>query len=145
MVNIMKNKKLIIGICIGIIAVCVIVATYILTVKKTRIEISDKDSWFSDFEIVDGETRIQCALSVKNNSKEDITFSVNAIFDQDFESGLVSDKTVTGTWDNSGLADITLKAGQELTGEKITFTSKNNGCNTKQDRNLPKLEVRELR
>ena len=131
-------KKIIVMILMIVIAITI--AYILMSYNKPEIQLIEKESYFDTFEVVDGETRITCVLSVKNNTNKNITFNVNAIFDQDYENGLVSDKSVEGIWSDTGLTEISLAPKEKVSYKKIVFSSKNAGCDTKMDRNLPKIE-----
>ena len=137
----MKKKIVLLFIIVIAITIALILALY----NKTGIQLIEKESYFDTFEIVDGETRITCVLSVKNNTNENITFNVNAKFDQDYQNGLVSDKYVEGVWSDTGLAEISLAPKEKISYKKIVFSSKNAGCDTKMDRNLPKIEFETIK
>ena len=112
--------------------------------QNEKIEIVVDKSYLSDFVVQDGETKISCILTFKNTSNEDITFSVKAHFTDDFESGLVSDEYVIGICDDTEEDVITIKAGEIIEYKEISFYSKNNGCETKNDRLLPDLTIEEV-
>ena len=131
-------RKMIVMIFIIVIAIAI--ASILVLHNKPGIQLIEKESYFDTFEIVDGETRIICVLSVKNNTNKDVTFRVNAIFDQDYQSGLVSDKSVEGIWSDTGVAKISLAPKEKVSYKEIVFSSKNAGCDTKTDRKLPKIE-----
>ena len=128
---------------IFILVIAIVIALILVSYNKPGIQLIEKESYFDTFEIVDGETRITCVLSVKNNTNKDITFNVNAIFDQDYQNGLVSDKSVKGVWSDTGVAEISLAPKEKISYKKIVFSSKNAGCDTKMDRKLPKIEFEE--
>ncbi|MCR4745859.1 MAG: hypothetical protein K5894_11625 [Lachnospiraceae bacterium] len=107
----MRLKKTIVMVMSVVITITI--ALILLSHNKPGIQLIEKESYFDTFEIVDGETRIICVLSVKNNTNNDITFNVNAIFDQDYKNGLVSDKSIEGVWSDTGMTEISL-APKEL-------------------------------
>ncbi|RKM56980.1 hypothetical protein D6853_02875 [Butyrivibrio sp. X503] len=123
------------------LVIVIVIAFFLVSSNKPRIQLIEKESYFDTFEVVNGETRIMCVLSIKNNTDEMITLSVNAIFDQDYQSGLVSDKTVEGVWDDTGVAEISLAPKEKVSYKKIIFSSPNAGCDTKTDRNLPEIQL----
>lgn len=131
-------------IIIIVFSILIIVMIYmIISLSGNRIEVIKNKSYFDTFEIEDDETSIYCVLSIKNNSNEKISFSINADFEKDYESGLVTDRVITGIWEESGERVVTLNAGEELLYKKIVFKSQNNGCDVKNSRNLPKIEISE--
>ncbi|SKB98978.1 hypothetical protein SAMN06296386_11261 [Lachnospiraceae bacterium] len=109
--------------------------------NNSGIRLIEKESYFDNFEVVDGETRITCVLSIKNNTNKFVSLSVNAIFDQDYQNGLVSDRSVEGVWSDTGAAEISLAPKEKASYKKIVFSSKNAGCDTKTDRNLPEIQL----
>lgn len=111
--------------------------------QNEKIEIVVDKSYLSDFVVQDGETKINCVLTFKNTSDKDITFSVKAHFTDDYESGLVSDEYVIGICDDTDEDVITIKAGETIEYKGISFSSKNNGCENKNDRLLPELTIEE--
>ena len=132
-------RKIVIGVvCAFIIMMSIFYGFFFFF---TKVEVVKNESWFSDFEIQNGETLIYCELTLKNNSNAPTTFSVKGVFDKDYESGLVSDKVVTGYFEDSGETSITLGPQEKVSNKRIVFKSKNNGCEIKQDRELPELRI----
>ncbi|WP_022758729.1 hypothetical protein [Butyrivibrio fibrisolvens] len=111
--------------------------------EQGNVEIVEANSYLSDFVVQDGETKINCVLTFKNTSDKDITFSVKAHFTDDYESGLVSDEYVIGICDDTDEDVITIKAGETIEYKGISFSSKNNGCENKNERLLPELTIEE--
>ncbi len=128
------------GLTISLV-ILVVTALFLVQFNKPRVQLVEKESYFDTFEVDNDETKIICVLTIKNNTNEEITFSVNAVFDEDYKNGLVSDKTIEGTWNDTGLAEITLAPKEKLSNETITFSSQNAGCDTKTDRNLPEIQL----
>ena len=112
--------------------------------KEEIIEINLSKSYFSGFEISEGNTQIKCILTIENHSDKDVTISIKAHFTDDFKSGLVSDEYVIGKFDDTGKEYITIKAGEIIEYQEISFYSKNNGCDMKNDRLLPNLIIEEI-
>lgn len=112
--------------------------------QKGSVEIVEDNSYFSDFVVQDGETKINCVITFKNTSDKDITFLVKAHFTDDFESGLVSDEYVIGICEDTGEEFITIKAGETIEYKGVAFCSKNNGSEIKSDRLLPDLTIEEI-
>ena len=123
------------------IVIVAAIALFLVNYSRPRIQLIKKESFFDTFEVDNNETRIICILSIKNNTNEVITISVKAMFDQDYQNGLVSDKIVEGTWSDTGLTEITLAPKEKVSYKKIIFSSKNAGCDTKVDRNLPEIQL----
>ena len=123
------------------IVIVAAIALFLVNYSRPRIQLIKKESFFDTFEVDNNETRIICILSIKNNTNEVITISVKAMFDQDYQNGLVSDKIVEGTWSDTGLTEITLAPKEKVSYKKIILSSKNAGCDTKVDRNLPEIQL----
>lgn len=138
-------KKIVVIVLVVIIVACAAVIGFSAfgDSKKGNVEIVEDKSYLSDFVVQDGETKINCVLTFKNTSDKDISFSVKAHFTDDFESGLVSDEYVIGICEDTGDDVITIKAGETIEYKAIAFTSKNNGCENKNDRLLPELTIEE--
>ena len=140
-------KKIIIIVLAVAIVICASVIGFLSfgNLQKGSVEIVEDKSYLSDFVVQDGETKIDCVLTFKNTSDKDITFSVKAHFTDDFESGLVSDEYVIGISEDTGEAFITIKAGETIEYKGVVFCSKNNGCESKNDRLLPDLIIEEAK
>ena len=117
--------------------------TYFTVKKEPEIEIIKDKSYFNDFEIVDGVTCIKCTITIRNNSDEDKIIGVSAKFDEDYESGLVSEEFIAGKWQPSGEEQLTVPANFTYENYEIYFYSQNNGCETKESRLLPELSILE--
>ena len=126
-----------------LLAILLVITIVLITIlfNKPRIHLIEKESYFDTFEIVNGETRIICVLSIENNTSEMITFSVDATFDRDYQNGLVLDKFIKGIWEDTGVAEISLAPKEKVSYKKIIFSSKNAGCDTKMDRKLPEIKL----
>ena len=139
-------KKIVIIFFAVVIVICAAVMGFLTfgNSQKGSVEIVEDKSYLSDFVVQDGETRINCVLTFKNNSDKDITFSVKAHFTDDYESGLVSDEYVIGICEDTGEEIITIKAGETIEYKGVAFCSKNNGSEIKSDRLLPDLTIEEI-
>ena len=75
-------KKIVIIFFAVVIVICAAVMGFLTfgNSQKGSVEIIEDKSYLSDFVVQDGETRINCVLTFKNNSDKDITFSVKAHF-----------------------------------------------------------------
>lgn len=140
----MIRKKILLFIVLIIIVIVAIRFFLFKSTQEGNVEIITSKSYLSGFEISEGNTQIKCVLTIENHSDEDVTISIKAHFTDDYKSGLVSDEDVIGKFDDTGEELIIIKAGETVEYKEISFFSKNNGCDTKNDRLLPSLSIEEI-
>ena len=107
--------------------------------KENKIlEIIEEKSFFNDFKVIDEKVLIECKITIKNNSDKNLSFKINAVFEDDVNLGLLKYKTLEG-YKNDLINNIfTISANEIIEYCQIIFIGESAGNYQKANRNLPK-------
>lgn len=136
-----EYMKKIQNITFGIIAIIMFVVVFLFVNDKERyIQIAEDKSYFSDFFIQGEKVYIECELTLKNSSSNNITFQLNAIMKDDVELGLLKDENLKGYYQDLANDIFTIGKNETKT-YSIVFVGDFAGINKKHDRKLPEIVI----
>jgi hypothetical protein len=64
--------------------------------EKNNVKIIKEESWFNNFYVIDDIVFMECIISIKNNTENDISFKLNAICNNDVQLGLLKNNILAG-------------------------------------------------
>lgn len=139
MKDIVRMKKIYIYI-IGL--TCIILFLIIAFCKmKPDIEIiSEQGGGIDNFYVEDDKVYITGGLTIKNNTKNNIKYSIIGTSDDDFEIGLLKSKLLIG-YDEKLETNMFEIGGKETKTFNVTLVGEYNGICEKYDRLMPKLTI----
>lgn len=98
----------------------------------------DRDkSYLSDFEIIGDKVKINCILTIKNNSEYRIKFNIRAYSDEDYKNGLLKSNELYVIEDEDKISEYIIEPNEEITNLKVSFVGEHGNNNQKVDRNIP--------
>lgn len=138
------------------IVICVLLLIYIngcafnqnnptLEVVLDDVAYNDVHSFFKDYSVNENTIEFNCFLAIKNNSQFKKTFAIEADFETDYNSGFITEKTLSGYDKSTGLKVFAIEPNTTTVFENVCFSApKGSSCNKKNNRLLPKIKIREV-
>lgn len=103
------------------------------------ITLNRNKSYLTDFEIINDKVKINCVLTIKNNSKYKIKFNIEAYSDEDYKNGLLKSNKLYVKDDEDKIHEYTIEPNEEITNLKVSFVGEHGNSNQKIDRNIPDI------
>ena len=143
----MKNKFILIMLFKSIVIVFTFLSIFVLLnacensqpPSSSLITIDKSKSFFSDFEIRDDKVYILCNVVIKNTFSIEKEIKLNAIFNDDKESGLLKEALLAGYKDDFETDIFCVNSGETII--KVFFVGDWGGNRIKHDRNLPDINI----
>jgi len=125
-----------------VIGIMIFAISFERSLSKSQPEVTliEKDSWFSDFEVVGDKVNIKCYVTLLNTFDEDKKVTLSAVFPDDVKLGLLKEEKLFAKDSKGEKAEYTLLYGFR-SGFYVTFVGDFGGVNMKHDRLLPEIEV----
>ncbi|WP_312429679.1 hypothetical protein [Lacrimispora sp.] len=133
----------------GIIILIVVIMFIFKSGKKekliSRLElVSEQGGGIEDFYIEDDKVYIIGGVTIKNNTEDELSYSITANSEVDFQSGLLKSAILKG-FDENLSENIFSIGGHEVQTIKIFFVGDYAGYPKKSDRLMPEITIIEER
>ena len=127
----------------GIIFIAVLLASHnmlfpIGSKENVQLEIINEKSYFNDFTIIEEKVYIECRITIRNNTEKNISFKINATFEDDVRLGLLQNDLLEGYNEDLINNVFSIPANETIAYWKIIFIGDFAGNYKKHDRALPK-------
>lgn len=122
--------------------VCIILFLFIIfcPIKPDLELISEQRGGIHDFYVENDKVYITGGLTIKNNTKNDIKYSIIGTSDADFEIGLLRSKLLIG-YDETLETNMFEIGGEETQTFNVTLVGEYNGVYKKYDRLMPEITL----
>ena len=103
------------------------------------ISIDTNESFYSDYSVKGDKVYIYCTVFIKNNSQNEKNVMLNALFDNDVETGLLKESVLKG-YDIDRQTEVfeLIKGVNKL---EVVFIGEFAGTAQKHDRLLPQIKI----
>ena len=105
--------------------------------ENILLEILKEKSYFHEFEVINEKVLIRCNIFIKNNTKNNVSFKINAIFKDDVRTGLIKQEILEGYNEDLETNIFTISAN-EIVNFTVIFLGEFAGQYQKHNRELPK-------
>lgn len=139
MEDIVRMKKIYIYI-IGLTCIILFLIIAFCKIKPDIEIISKQGGGIHNFYVEDDKVYITGGLTIKNNTKNNIKYSIIGTSDDDFEIGLLKSKLLIG-YDEKLETNMFEIGGKETQTFNVTLVGEYNGIYEKYDRLMPKLTI----
>jgi hypothetical protein len=102
------------------------------------LEIINENSWFNDFEVIGDKVLIECKITIRNNTENNIQYKINAVFEDDVQIGLLKYEKLEGYKEDLVNNIFSISANETVKYQTVIFIGEFAGNYMKSNRALPK-------
>lgn len=136
-----KYRRLVVALVIPIL-----IFGYIFLIQRDGVSevVILEESYLNDFIVESDTVQINCVISIKNRSDTDKTIKIIGDFADEIDTGLLTERELTGIFVDKNTNAITIPANSSLKNISVVFYGEYGGTEKMKDRNLPDIEIIEV-